>query len=626
MNSAVPPANMNGSDPPRHFGLFTRPDFLAGVESFHEHYGLEVRSKTAEGYTFLGKYNHAPPHSSRAAHARAGPASTAAAAAAAGRNQAAHAASPSYSNTSPGSHPAGTEGSQRGLGATAVQRATGTATTSTTSQRQNGESMLDNLLSFMKPSPQSAPNTARGGPAGTAAAPATASAAKAAEPAAGTGFRKTVVVSQAQSRIDALSPSLPAHHSLELPSIKHLMQLRNGISALSALAEQRRQATQHPAHENAHKRQANDSHGRSRKHEDKAADEEHRDSTKKRTREAGFVFQLRVPKKARRSVIDAIAAATPEKRQAAASANADRTGVKRARKRPATAAAHSHPGSSPASMPSPSPAARRSRSKGRSKSRQRPQAGDGDENTPYRSASIVEGSSCLVSPGMSAAEIEKLRRQSARLESMMRKHKHSGDAERESGGQPELQIGHYLESLACCLEDFWCRRMWQSLAEVHKNWSTMLSICKYLQKRCSTPELAPQLGCAAIITASVYYQLASTALAVVRQSSNIEHVSRAAEDAAKHLADMERVEKSTGALLSAHYLARQFPRTWQRCQENAGTLGEYELRSYSHTKRWPPVAYPVGATTNPLDVANLVRQLNHEWLARSALSLQTPNG
>ncbi|KAJ2851864.1 hypothetical protein IWW36_000825 [Coemansia brasiliensis] len=612
---------MNGSGPSRHFGLFARPDFIAGVDSFREHFGQEVRSKTAEGYTFLGKDKHAPPHSSRAAHARTGPA---AAAAAPGRNQAAHAASPSYSNTSPGSHPTGTAGSQRGLGAMGVQRATGTATTSTVSHRQN-ESTLDNLLSFIKPSPQSAPNTARsGGPVNTAAGSA---AAKTAEATPGTGFRKTVVVSQAQSRIDALSPSLPAHHSLELPSIKHLMLLRSGISALSALAEQRKQTTRSAAHENAHKRHANDSHSRSRKYEDKAVEEESRDSTKKRTREAGFVFQLRVPKKVRRSVIDAIATAAPARRQALASANADRIGVKRARKQPATTAAHNHPGSSPVSVPaSPEPATMRSRSKGRSKSRQRPQASDGDENTPYRSASIVEGSSCLANPSMSPAEIEKLRRQSTRLESMMRKHKHSGDAERESGGQPELQIGHYLESLACCLEDFWCRRMWQSLAEVHKNWSTMLSICKYLQKRCSTPELAPQLGCAAMITASVYYQLASTALAVVRQSSNIEHVARAAEDAARHLADMERVEKSTGTLLSAHYLARQFPRTWQRCQESAVSLGEYELRSHSLTKRWPPVAYPVGATTNPLDVANLVRQLNHEWLGRSALSLQTPNG
>ncbi|KAJ1732044.1 hypothetical protein LPJ61_002240 [Coemansia biformis] len=230
---------------------------------------------------------------------------------------------------------------------------------------------------------------------------------------------------------------------------------------------------------------------------------------------------------------------------------------------------------------------------------------------------------------MSEAEIEGFRQQSARLLSLMRLYKHGGDAAREKGGRVELEVGHYLESLACCLEDFWCRRVWQPPHEASKNWSTMLGICEYAYKRCTAKEHSPLRGCASLVAASVYYQLATASLEVAREVTGAgadADAATAVRDASGYLADMARHEQASRALLDAHNVARLLPQTWAHCQEAAVPLGDFELRSHPHTKRWPPVAYPVGATSSPLDIANFVRQLCHEFLDRSGLSLQAPKG
>ncbi|KAJ2789466.1 hypothetical protein H4R20_007176, partial [Coemansia guatemalensis] len=223
---------MSRAPPPSQgFSLLSRPDFVTAVDSFREHFGQDVRCKTTEGYTFLGrdKAMHAgassqqqpqqQPQTQGTPAARPGTQPT-------GQAQPPHAESPTHSSpshVSPIPNLAATHGGgQRQRGGPA------TATTGTSISHREDESTLDQLLSYMKRSPQSAPNTAGGGGLSTTTM------------APGLAFQKTVVVSQAQCRLDALDASLPAHLSIALPSLKHLVALRVGISKLNAEADQLR--------------------------------------------------------------------------------------------------------------------------------------------------------------------------------------------------------------------------------------------------------------------------------------------------------------------------------------------------------------------------------------------------
>ncbi|KAJ2909323.1 hypothetical protein GGI21_002000, partial [Coemansia aciculifera] len=57
-NSVVPSSattdSGGSSTQSQPLGIFKRPELIAGIEEFRKHFGLEVRSKTTEGYTFLG--------------------------------------------------------------------------------------------------------------------------------------------------------------------------------------------------------------------------------------------------------------------------------------------------------------------------------------------------------------------------------------------------------------------------------------------------------------------------------------------------------------------------------------------------------------------------------------------
>ncbi|KAJ2000153.1 hypothetical protein H4R26_004752, partial [Coemansia thaxteri] len=56
-NSLVPSSATADVSPPvsaQPLSLLKRPDFAAGIEEFRKHFGQDVRSKTTEGYTFLG--------------------------------------------------------------------------------------------------------------------------------------------------------------------------------------------------------------------------------------------------------------------------------------------------------------------------------------------------------------------------------------------------------------------------------------------------------------------------------------------------------------------------------------------------------------------------------------------
>ncbi|KAJ2772218.1 hypothetical protein IWQ56_001088 [Coemansia nantahalensis] len=611
---ALGAAGVSETAPRPRFSLLARADFVAAVDEFRDHFGQEVRSKTAEGYTFLGKDRAGGAGSAQRLAQRA--VGTGAEQAASRKAHSAHGASPTRSSGSHESPPLNQPAAVHSRGSRAAAVAGGrTAASAASASNPGGESTLDNLLSYMKHSPKVAPSATRGAP----------------QLGKGGGdFQKTVVLSQAQARVDALDIALPAHLSVALLPVERLLALSASLGRLTAQAETAR-AKRRSRPEEAPSRPWPKPEPEIGPDAGPAPDAGH---ARKRPA-SSLIFQIRVPKAARRQVIDAIAESRPGKR-AAPSAAAD--GVHASPKRPRRPAAPER--SSPPSSPSPPPSPRRANGKRPLGSAHTPGAGDSRARRPQairRNSSsdtigrTVAGAAAAtnnVAAGMTEAEVDGIRQQSQRLLALMRQCKHSGDAAREKGGRVEVEVGHYLESLACCLEDFWCRRVWLPPAEIIKNWSTMLGICEYVYKRCSAKDLAPLRGCASLVVAAVHYQLATESLETARgaPAAGQSGGDAAARDAAAYLADMSRHEQSYRALLDAHHVARQFPQTWACCQEPAPALGDFELRSHPHTKRWPPAAYPVGATSNPLDIANLVRQLCHEFLDRTGAPLQVPKG
>ncbi|KAJ1842080.1 hypothetical protein LPJ57_010116, partial [Coemansia sp. RSA 486] len=251
--------------------------------------------------------------------------------------------------------------------ATATALAAGATTHSGNREK---ESTLDHLLSFMKNSPTAAPNTARTTSSFEHSLPSAATAAAVAVAAATSNvlFKKTTVMSQAQSRLEALNVQLPLHLTIELPSIERLARLRSGADRLKARAEQQRQQAMKQEKQERLERQERQERQVRQDRLDKqanaaaaaaaassAAREARETSTKVRSRSKGsepetvrhsiaeqveshgkhnnqsaknatastgkrsaaeFVFQIRVPKKARRTVIDALALVQPHKRNA----------------------------------------------------------------------------------------------------------------------------------------------------------------------------------------------------------------------------------------------------------------------------------------------------------------------
>ncbi|KAJ2511070.1 hypothetical protein GGI11_005244 [Coemansia sp. RSA 2049] len=745
------------------FSLLSRADFAAGINSFREHFGQEVRSKIPEGYTFLGLdkmgllqqtpvQNTAP----RSVEERSNPAGQHLALSSAGSGM-----SPAHSSTSPASNfnnPAN--------GSAAPLKPAKVSVPMQHASDREKLSTLDNLLSYMKRSPQPAAATARttglyGKTSGLE----------------NSKFVKTVVVSEAKSRVDALNFSLPDHLSIDIPSIERLVNLQRGLDKLQVRLEQNQQREKEQQQQQQQqqklkldkKRQQDVVNPSPRKGDTMPSDnpeekdkqkyvgglypvveiergpKEYRaisrsadrkrngsvareldptaeddDITKPSQKQplSHFTLHIRVPKKARRQLIEALSSISNNKRQAPTDYINDevqRLDKKRARKSSVSSRnngdieptlphttlqppspAHQTTSNSQSSSISPSQpirkiamhgdsrnapaepkaasalASRMSRSrspsvasekkssveavemlvpedaqKASSKLASKLHLRDGDLKRgrglekqastgimQQRSASreSVKSMPTVGSDGpksigatMQTSEIEQLRRQSTRLENFMRSFKRNGDSERDPGGRVELEIGHYLESLSCCLEDFWCRRAFYSPSDVSKNWQTMLGICEYLYKRCDSRELAAFRGCTGLISACVYYQLLSVSAEITQHGNDPERVKQAVVDISKYTGEMEKYEQGWRTQLSAHHVSRLFPQTWGRCQEIAPRLGPFEIRSSPYTKRWPAVAYPVGATSNPLDVANFVRQIDHEWLSRLGLALKMPN-
>ncbi|KAJ2367800.1 hypothetical protein IW150_005578, partial [Coemansia sp. RSA 2607] len=399
----------------------------------------------------------------------------------------------------------------------------------------------------------------------------------------------------------------------------------------------------------------------------------------KRPMPAEFIFQVQVPQLARRRVADVIVGVQVEKRKrrrAAEAADEDDMGMdvdldgSSAAKRMRTLAAQDRVDRPYVSSDSGRAKPRRqaaSATRARSPSEQRTQRAQADApvetpapvsaqgyrdtqapvETPapvsaqgYRQAQAqaqaqapawsTSGSAVGRAGGwVSEGELEALRRSSSRLGESMRSFKHIGDAERESGSTAALEIVSYLESMSCCLEDFWIRGAFNTAGDMHKNWHTMLNICSYLEAKCDRSEFTLLRGCAMLVSGSVHYQLATLELELAQQQqpqgeAAAAAVQRLAAAAARRLEQVEQLQHTAQGMVSARRLARQLPQMWQRCQESGASLGRYEVRSTPHTTSWPAVAYPVGAMSNPLDVANFVRQAGREWLSQKGLALRMP--
>ncbi|KAJ1937915.1 hypothetical protein GGF37_005014 [Kickxella alabastrina] len=227
-----------------------------------------------------------------------------------------------------------------------------------------------------------------------------------------------------------------------------------------------------------------------------------------------------------------------------------------------------------------------------------------------------------ITAGLSTSQIDSLRKQSRQLEDSMRLLKHIGDAERTVGGKVALEVVYYLEALTCGMEDFWIRRAFTSSADTLKNLLTMRNICEYVYKKCDSQNFLIIRGCAAMISACVYYQLTSISFELAREAQDADGVSKAVGDASQYFSEMDAYDQWSCRLLGAATISQQLPQLWQRCQESSGRLGAFEVRSDLYTENWPSVAYPVGASSNPLDVASFVRQVGREWLGRAGLALR----
>ncbi|KAJ2328132.1 hypothetical protein GGI00_004279, partial [Coemansia sp. RSA 2681] len=216
-NSVVPSsatADAGSSAQTQPLGLFKRPEFIAGIDDFRKHFGLEVRSKTTEGYTFLGLdkpvfgYTPAPPNPQDK------PKSAATKPLEAGKPAAAAETSPVQGSVSQAAGPAS---QARGARAPAKAAATG----SRGAQRES-ESTLDHLMSFIKPSPPASATTATLHAGALDSMPISQKHV----------FVKTVVMSQVRPRLSTLATPLPAHINVLLPSFDRLAALQLKLDAL----------------------------------------------------------------------------------------------------------------------------------------------------------------------------------------------------------------------------------------------------------------------------------------------------------------------------------------------------------------------------------------------------------
>ncbi|KAJ2815396.1 hypothetical protein FBU31_006943, partial [Coemansia sp. 'formosensis'] len=338
-SAAATAADTSGSTQTHALGIFKRPEFLAGIDDFRKHFGQEVRSKTTEGYTFLGLdkpvFGYTPlpqlqpqpqqSHQDKPKLVPTKPAPT-------GKSQAA-----AETLLVPNSVPQSSQLMSQATGPVSHSRAARvalkTAATGSRGTQRESESTLDHLMSFIKPSPPPSANTTLHA--------ATMNSATELKPT----FVKTVVMSQVQPRLNALALSLPAHIDSLLLPISRLVDLQIKLDSLrmqqrpskqkqkqqytcersSPIDKQKKCANDEPIerakrgsgtldtrddHLSTGSRSPADlNHGDHRR-----ADASHTNS-RKRSR-PDFEFQIRVPKKTRRQVLDAIAATTSNKRLA----------------------------------------------------------------------------------------------------------------------------------------------------------------------------------------------------------------------------------------------------------------------------------------------------------------------
>lgn len=634
--------NIGDSSSKPRFNLLNRPDFLAGINSFRQNFGVEVRSKIADGYTFLGADRPPPP-----------PPTTSTSAAAKQPNPPTN----KYSHTPPST---AIQKPRASVAAAAThlrpshrpaETAAATATTAHNQQKVNNkdsDSTLDNLLSIMNKNPPPLPNfslnhnqyhhrkPSKGNSNNKDAATVTADKAHHKKPTTitsekGMVLTRITIASQAlripKASATRLFKTMPNHHIVRLSDADQLAAMRTRLDKAEAVTKKHRKENANarpntPATTTAatNKPAVKDSNGNF----GKQPTQPQQLRVKKRPAPlllSESLLQFPIPKKARRAFVSAMADITkpakkrslddsqdnhlkevsqlPEKKKLRKSLAAKDT----LEKEWSQISSNNHT------------AATISNSSGSAKPGSRKLSKDN---------SIAD-----VSGDTTAPNTEHLRKRATRLCELMKTFKYGGDSKLESKSNRGLAIVYYLESLACCLEEFWCRSAFASLEEMSKRWHSMLEICEYLRKRCTAKDLSSLRGCASLVNACVCYQLGTTGLKLFQSSTSTSTdllgVQKQVEETVKYMEKMGKYESSSRSMLNARTLYKHFPHTWRRCQETPASYGVYEQRSTPFTQKWPDLVYPVGATSNPMDIANFIRQIGREWLDQNGLAMKLPS-
>ncbi|ORX71993.1 hypothetical protein DL89DRAFT_265676 [Linderina pennispora] len=552
--------------------ILDQPDFLANVEKFRGHFGTSSHEPHRDGYTFLQLPKNTPGHPSAKAPRAA-------------VQKPVSAVSPSTSHATHATAQAARAPARPAL-------ATQVNTTSTFDH-------LMKLVTTNSPPATTAVSGAKHGDAAIVHTPTT---------------HKTVLASEAQDRANAvLRPPLPAHLRINVPELDSLKRMREEMQTMNKTLEQRNRALASQKQASKAARQTN---GTVRTTSTEGSRVSRcRASVQTRPPMAATGVKRMVPSdftRIRRGLIDAIKNGSVITDPFAMDICDDEEALspdnRRVRKEPVFSKGDSD------RRVRESAGRTRSRSTTRQRSRERQRSRDRDNRAHSRESR--DGNPRSRDRGRESIDMGDELQASAGSVSMQRTPSTSSVAMSvtESVGSRNEQhcVGYYIESLVCCVESFWSMSAISDLKMKSDQWNSIMQIYRFP-------------GLAALIMACAYHQLSINSNHLATVLDDDAGMKRAVADTRKYFLEMNKWENMSRQMLTAEVLSREFPRTWNNCLLPISNLDQFELRSRPNTEFWPAVAYPVGPTSNPLDIANFARQVNREWLESQGLSLRMPD-
>ncbi|KAJ1958370.1 hypothetical protein EC988_000344 [Linderina pennispora] len=621
--------------------ILDQPEFLANVEKFRGHFGTSSHEPHRDGYTFLQLPKNMPGHPSAKAPRAA--------------------VQKPVSAVSPSTNHATHATAQAARAPARPALATQANTTSTFDH-------LMKLVTTNSPPATTAVSGAKHGDAAIVHTPTT---------------RKTVLTSEAQDRANALlRPPLPAHLKINVPELDSLKKMREEMQTMNKTLEQRNRALASQKQASKAARQTNGTaRTTSTEGQPRRPMQSERTDTPvpakrpepmaatgvKRTVPSDFTVTLSMNKRIRRGLIDAIkngsVISDPFAMDICDDDEALSPDNRRVRKEPVLSKGDSDKRARESAGRTRSRSTTRQRSRERQRSRDRdnrahsresrdgnPRSRDhgresidmGDElqasnapaNRQWGSVSSAGSVSMQRTPSTSSVAMsvtesvgsrneQHVRRQGEWLRELMRKFKRSGD--KLKGTNNPQCVGYYIESLVCCVESFWSMSAISDLKMKSDQWNSIMQINRFVFKESRDKHMNSIAGLAALIMACAYHQLSVNSNHLATVLDDDAGMKRAVADTRKYFLEMSKWENMSRQMLTAEVLSREFPRTWNNCLLPISNLDQFELRSRPNTEFWPAVAYPVGPTSNPLDIANFARQVNREWLESQGLSLRMPD-